>query len=86
MPTQKRPSKPWRVIWTTPGGPHTTYHRSERATYDEINNERRRIGDGLSRVTRANVEKWSSRHGRWMHYDQPILETPTATGTSKETT
>lgn len=65
----KRPSSPWRILWITPGGPHTTKYRSERAAYDAINEERQKIADGLSQVTRIRVEKWDPGLGDYALFD-----------------
>ncbi|WP_326806666.1 hypothetical protein OHB04_02410 [Streptomyces sp. NBC_01775] len=61
----KRPSKPWRLLYTIPSGLHETKHRSEPATYREVIAEKERIAAGESRTERIRVEKWSVPYGQW---------------------
>ena len=70
--TARKPSKPWRIVLTTPGEPITQPYGSERATYEAVRAEKERIAAGTSRVTRIRVEHWEN--GRWIYYDRPWPE------------
>ncbi|MFD3970185.1 hypothetical protein [Streptomyces cyaneofuscatus] len=61
----KKPSRPWRLLYTTNGSVTDTKHRSrpeaDRAAAVEI----ARIADGSSRVVRIRIEKWDTEAGSW---------------------
>lgn len=73
--TAKKPSKPWRLLHTTPGSVVETKHRSEPETYRAVAAEKERIANGTSRVVRIRVEKWSVDYGRWEHFETAYPET-----------
>lgn len=74
MPTNK-PSRPWRLLHTTPGAVVETKHRSEPETYRAVAAEKARIADGASRTVRIRVEKWNVDYGRWEHFETAYPET-----------
>ncbi|MFE9286698.1 hypothetical protein [Streptomyces olivaceus] len=76
MPTPKKPSRPWRLLHTTPGSVVETKHRSEPETYREVAAEKERIANGTSRTVRIRVEKWSVDYGRWEHFETAYPEKP----------
>ncbi|MGI5485131.1 hypothetical protein [Streptomyces lavendofoliae] len=53
----RRPSKPWRLVVSSPDGPVTKPQRSEAATHTAIDEEKQTNAD------RIIVEKWAD--GRW---------------------
>lgn len=65
----KKPSRPWRLLHTTPGGVVETKHRSEPETYRAVAAEKEQIENGTSRTVRIRVEKWSVPYGRWELFD-----------------
>ena len=74
MPASKKPSKPWRLLHTTPGSVVETKHRSEPETYRAVAAEKQAIAAGTSLVVRIRVEKWNVAHGCWEYYDAPYPE------------
>ncbi|MGW7087481.1 hypothetical protein ACWGH2_28845 [Streptomyces sp. NPDC054871] len=69
-----KPSKPWRLLHTTPGSVVETKHRSEPETYRAVAAEKERIANGSSRVLRIRVEKWNVAYGRWEHFETAYPE------------
>ncbi|WP_103512908.1 hypothetical protein [Streptomyces sp. SM13] len=65
----RKPSKPWRLVLSTAGGPVYTTHRSKPATYRAIDEEKRRVADGTSRVTRITVDQWDVDGQQWQRYE-----------------
>jgi len=63
--TVRKPSKPWRVILRTPGGPVETDHRGQRAAYEQANRERAAI-----HATAITIRHWED--GRWRLYDDGL--------------
>lgn len=65
--TAKKPSRPWRLLYTTSGSVTETKHRSrpeaDRAAAAEVT----RITDGSSRVVRIRIEKWDVEAGCWQY-------------------
>lgn len=74
MPAPRKPSKPWRLLHTTPGSVVETKHRSEPETYRAVAAEKARIADGTSRVVRIRVEKWNVDGGRWEWFETAYPE------------
>lgn len=71
--TPRRPSRPWRVVYTTPGAPVYEQHRSQRAAYRAIEAEKQRVAGGTSRVVRMAVEQWDGL--RWQRVDNAWSKT-----------
>ena len=71
----RKPSQPWRLKMSTAGSILETKYRSEPATYRAIAEEKERIANGISRVTRIRVEKWSVDYGRWELFETAYPET-----------
>lgn len=67
--TVKKPSKPWRLVLTTPSVPAYTTHRSKPAAYRAVNDEKERVAAGMSRVVRIAVEQWDVDAQRWVRYE-----------------
>lgn len=67
--TDKKPSKPWRLVLTTPGAPVYTTHRSKPAAYRAVEEERMSVAAGRSRVVRIAVEQWDVEGQRWARYE-----------------
>lgn len=67
MPT--KPSKPWRLVMSTAGGPIYVPHRSKPAAYRAVEEEKQRVADGSSRVVRIAVEQWDVDGKRWQRYE-----------------
>ncbi|MEV0443523.1 hypothetical protein AB0I84_35610 [Streptomyces spectabilis] len=65
----KKPSKPWRLVLSTAGGPVYTAHRSKPAAYRAIEEEKQRVADGYSRVVRIAVEQWDIDGSRWQRVE-----------------
>ncbi|MEV0443525.1 hypothetical protein AB0I84_35600 [Streptomyces spectabilis] len=53
-----RPSRPWRLVIPSPGGPVHKPHRSESATLDAVAQEKK-----TTNANRITIEKWAD--GRW---------------------
>lgn len=65
----RKPSKPWRLVLSTAGGPVYTTHRSKPAAYRAIDEEKQRVANGSSRVARITVEQWDIDGQRWQRYE-----------------
>jgi hypothetical protein len=64
-----RPSKPWRVVFTTPGAAVYEPHRSRPAAYRAVEAEKERVADGTSRTLRMAVDQWDTDGQRWQRYE-----------------
>lgn len=73
MPATRKPSRPWRLILSTPGAPIYTQHRSQPEVYRAVAKEKALIADGRSRVTRITVEQWETDYGRWATFERVSL-------------
>ncbi|MFF7824165.1 hypothetical protein ACFZCM_02980 [Streptomyces rochei] len=67
--TVRKPSKPWRLVLTTPSVPVYTTHRSKPAAYRAVEDEKERVELGMSRVVRIAVEQWDVDAQRWVRYE-----------------
>ncbi|MGC4925558.1 hypothetical protein [Streptomyces sp. DT117] len=65
----RKPSKPWRLVLITAGGPVYTTHRSKPAAYRAVDEEKQRVANGSSRVTRITVEQWDVDGQRWQRHE-----------------
>jgi len=67
--TARRPSNPWKVVYSTPGGPYDETHRSRPAAYRAVDAEKQRVADGISRVVRMSIYQWDVGGGSWQLYE-----------------
>jgi predicted RecB family nuclease len=66
--TGRKPSKPWRVTLSRPGGSTRTDYRSSAAAYADVVTERRKAEAGETEVTAIRVLQWAD--GRWGLYER----------------
>jgi hypothetical protein len=70
-----RKSKPWKLVYVTPGGLHEETHRSRPALHRAAEAERVRIAAGSSRVVGMTAYQWDAELALWVRYERlPISE------------
>lgn len=63
--TAKKPSQTWRLMISTAGSVQERKFRSQPAAYKAVAEEKERIEQGTSRVSRIRVEQWNVDGARW---------------------
>jgi predicted RecB family nuclease len=66
--TVRKPSKPWRVLLSRPGGSTRTDYRSSYDAYQDVVSERQKTERGETEVTAIQVHQWIN--GTWHLYER----------------
>ncbi|MER8002942.1 hypothetical protein [Streptomyces sp. NPDC095613] len=67
-PKPRRPSKPWRVLVSTPTHSTRTDYRSSQAAYEHVVSERQKAETGVTDTTAIRVLQWVD--GDWDLYER----------------
>ena len=68
-------SRPWKIVFVTPGGRTEQKYRSRPAMYRAAEEHRADIAGGFSRTIRMSAYQWDADRGAWVLYEQLPITT-----------